>query len=287
MSTVLVTGAASGIGRALVSAFAEAGFHVAAGVRDVASAEGLDAPGVTVVGLDVTDDAQVADAIAEVGPLDVVVNNAGIADSGPLETIEWEVARHVFEVNVWGALRVIRAVVGPMRERGHGTIVNISSVGGRTPSRGFHGVYMASKSALRSLSEALKWELDPFGVRVLLVEPGFVRTSIFDRAGFNAAVPASPYADEEAWVREFYLRGAEMYGAPPEGVAHRVVHLVEDPTAGLYNPLGDDATAGIEAARQAPDFEAWFEAALTRVETVAGPRPSATPAPEPDAGGNR
>jgi NAD(P)-dependent dehydrogenase (short-subunit alcohol dehydrogenase family) len=281
---VLVTGAASGIGRATVEAFAAHGDTVVAAVRDASTAP-VFPDGVAVVEMDVRDDEAVrrgvAAALAGAGDrLDVVVNNAGIAASGSVETIDWATARDVFETNLWGACRVIRAVLPSMRAAGRGLVVNVSSVGGRTPARGFQGVYAGSKHALRSLSEALHWEVAPFGVRVVLAEPGFVATNIFDRAGFDragfdrAGDPDDPYAAEEAWVRRFFVDGAAAHAVDPAVVAAGLLAVAEEEHPALYQPIGTDAVAGIEAARAAPDFETWQAGALGRVADIAGPRPA-------------
>jgi NAD(P)-dependent dehydrogenase (short-subunit alcohol dehydrogenase family) len=276
--SVLVTGAGSGIGRATVEAFAAHGHRVVAAVRDPATAPAFPG-GVTVVGIDVRDDAAVADGVATAlewagGRLDVVVNNAGIAASGSVETIDWVTARDVFETNLWGAMRLARAVLPSMRAAGSGLIVNVSSVGGRTPARGFQGVYAGSKHALRSLSEALHWEVAPFGVRVVLLEPGFVATNIFERARFGRPADLDdPYAAEEAWVRRFFVDGAAVHAVAPAVVAEAVVAIADEASPALYQPIGAEAVAGIDAARAAPDFETWQAGALRRVADVAGPRP--------------
>lgn len=276
---MLVTGASSGIGRATVEAFAAAGDRVVAAVRDIAKArEAVWPAGVDLVGMDVRVDASVAAGSAAGhrlvgGRFDVVVNNAGVAAIGPLETSDLAVARDLFETNLWGAVRVTRAVLGPMREAGSGLVVNVSSVGGRVPARGFQAFYAASKHALRAVSEALAWEVAPFGVGVLVLEPGFVATNIFDRAAFEGALGAGPYAEAEERVRQFFLRGAAAMAVQPAVVAERIVALAGETAPALYQPVGADAVAGIEAARSAATFEAWLAAAQARVDAIAGMAP--------------
>ncbi|MBM3685283.1 MAG: SDR family NAD(P)-dependent oxidoreductase [Actinobacteria bacterium] len=275
MRNVLITGAASGIGRATVAAFAAAGDRVVAGVRRPGSAP--DVAGATVVELDVCDDDSVERAVVENGPFDVVVNNAGISRSGPVETIDWDVARAQFETNYWGALRVIRAALPAMRERRNGLVVNLSTVGARTPARGYHAFYQGSKQALQAASQALAWEVEPFGIRVVLIEPGFVSTNIFEAGGYGEAPPVSPYAADEAWVRRFFVEGAAAVGIPSDHVARAIVDLASQSGAlDLHQPVGDDARAGIEAA-QALTFEAWRAGAQSRIAALVGERPS-TPA---------
>jgi NAD(P)-dependent dehydrogenase (short-subunit alcohol dehydrogenase family) len=229
--------------------------------------------------MDVRDDASVTDGVAAAldwagGPFDVVVNNAGIAASGSVETMDWAVARDVFETKLWGVARVVRAVLPSMRAAGRGLVVNVSSVGGRTPARGFQGIYAGSKHALRSLSEALHWEVAPFGIGVVLLEPGFVATNIFERAAFERpADPDDPYGSQEAWVRRFFVDGAAAHAVAPAVIAGQVVAIAGEDHRALYQPIGADAVAGIDAARAAPDFETWQAGALRRVADIAGPRP--------------
>jgi len=270
MARVLVTGAGSGIGRATAEAFVRRGDDVVAAVRDPATAPPV--AGARTVALDVRDDASVHTALAGTAAFDVVVNNAGISVSGPVETMDWERAREVFETNYWGALRVIRAVLPAMRARRRGLIVNVSTVGGRTPTRGYHAFYQGSKHALRSASEALVWELAPFGIDVALIEPGFVRTNIFTRGGYADAPEPSPYAADEAWVRRFFTAGAEAHGIGPDVVAARIVALCDEERPPLHHPVGADAEAGVAAAA-ALGFEEWYDGAVARVASLAGPRP--------------
>jgi NAD(P)-dependent dehydrogenase (short-subunit alcohol dehydrogenase family) len=271
MRHVLVTGAGNGIGRATAEAFVRSGDAVVAAMRDPTRSGGVE--GAETVPLDVCDDASVAAALASRAAFDVVVNNAGISLSGPVETIEMEAARQVFETNYWGAVRVVRAVLEPMRTRRSGIIINVSTVGGRTPSRGYHAFYQGSKHALRALSEALVWELEPFDIRVALVEPGFVDTGIFEAGGYHRAPPASPYADDEAWVRRFFLECAKAQAVPPTTVADEILAMAAQPHPELHHPVGPDAIAGVAAARSL-SFEAWYEGALDRVASMAGPRPT-------------
>ena len=247
-----------------------AGDSVVAGMRDPARSGAIE--GAECVALDVCDDASVAAALTGREPFDIVINNAGISLSGPVETIDLDSARLVFETNYWGALRVVRATLPAMRARRSGLIINVSTVGGRTPTRGFHAFYQGSKHALRSLSEALVWELEPFGVAVVLVEPGFVATNIFDRGGYSEDPPASPYAEDEAWVRRFFLEGRASHAVTASTVADEIVAIAGQRRPDLHHPVGPDAIAGVAAA-QAMSFEDWYDGAVARVASMAGPRP--------------
>jgi NAD(P)-dependent dehydrogenase (short-subunit alcohol dehydrogenase family) len=184
---VLVSGANSGIGRLCALAFARAGHAVAAGSRSaeratelerVAAAESLP---LRVVRLDVTDPASVTRAVAEtaelLGPVDVLVNNAGVMTAGPVESASEEDVRQVFETNVLGPLRLIQAVLPSMRERRRGSIVLVGSLLGRVPAPGA-SVYAASKQAAAALHDALSFEVEAFGIRVTTLDIGPYRTGI-------------------------------------------------------------------------------------------------------------
>lgn len=184
--TVLITGSSSGIGRAAAHRFADEGWNVVATMRDPDDAAELaDRDEVLVARLDVLDsasiDAAVAAAADRFGPVDVLVNNAGYGAYGPLETMPMDVLRRQMDVNVLGLLEVTKAVLPGMRQRRSGVVVNISSVGGRmafplgTP-------YHMSKWAVEGASEAMHFELRPFGIAVRVVEPGGVATDFGGRS---------------------------------------------------------------------------------------------------------
>jgi NAD(P)-dependent dehydrogenase (short-subunit alcohol dehydrogenase family) len=195
---ILVTGASSGIGRATAARLAQAGQVVFATARRASALEELAAthPGIRPIPLEITDPAAIDHAhqqiMEETGGygLDVLVNAAGILVLGPVEAVSDQQTRAQLEVNLFGALAVTRAFLPPMRQRRAGRIVNVSSTLGRFVLPG-SGIYSASKFALEAASDALRMELAPFGVRVVLVEPGVVDTPLYQRA---AALPG----DEEA-----------------------------------------------------------------------------------------
>jgi short-subunit dehydrogenase len=178
--SVLVTGASSGIGAATASLLLDRGWRVFAAARRLEPMAALEAQGAELFQLDLSNN-QSRSAIAtelqsRVGALDALVNNAGFGEVGPLETMELERARAIFEVNVFGLMGLTQLLVPAMRQRGCGRIVNVSSIAGRwvTPGSGWYG---ASKFALEALSDALRLELKSFGLQVVIVEPGLIATN--------------------------------------------------------------------------------------------------------------
>ena len=196
MALALVTGTSSGIGLATAVALARAGHTVAAmmrnldggaEIRKIAAAEKLT---IHLAALDVDDDDSVRDGFAKVvaehGPIDILVNNAGIPGGGAIEETPLDAFRQVMETNFFGGLRCIKAVVGDMRKRRKGTIVNVTSVAGRiavTPQ----GSYAASKWAFEAVCECLAQEMRAFNVRVAIVEPGVIATPIFSEGATRSA----------------------------------------------------------------------------------------------------
>ncbi len=186
---VLVTGASGGIGRATAARLVDAGYVVFAAARRPDTLEALagELPAAHPIALDVTDASSIDRAVDQVRTatdgygLDVLVNVAGTMLLGPVEAVPDDLMLTQFQVNVFGLLAVTRAFLPQMRARGSGRIVNVSSVLGRFSLPG-SGVYSASKFALEALSDALRMEVAPFGVRVVLVEPGVVGTSLYEKA---------------------------------------------------------------------------------------------------------
>lgn len=176
MKTVLITGASSGMGFDAAPALARAGYKVFAAARRVERMEPLRAFGITPVALDVTSEESIDACLAEVGPVDVLVNCAGYGSFGPIETVSLEEGRRQMEVNLFGLAALCKKVLPGMRSRGEGRIVNISSVCGRACLY-FGGWYNVSKYAVEAFSDALRIEMEPFGVKVVLIEPGATRTA--------------------------------------------------------------------------------------------------------------
>ena len=225
-SVALVTGASSGIGRATAKALEQAGYRVF-GTSRKAVAESSD--GITMLICDVTDDASVQKMVAEVlkqaGRIDLLVNNAGIGLLGGAEESSTAQAQALFDVNVFGITRVTNAVLPAMRSQGQGRIINMSSILGLIPSP-YNALYASTKHAVEGYSESLDHELRTFGIRVVLVEPGFTRTSFEEsitRPDRSLPVYDSVRADMEALMR----KGVSA-GDAPEVVASTVLKAATD-----------------------------------------------------------
>jgi len=182
---VMITGCSSGIGRALVREFARQGHRVLATARSPESIEDLNGETIRTAQLDVTDPASIERAVDGAldlfGRIDIVVNNAGYGLIGPVAELDLDELRTQLETNVVGVVAVIRAVVPQMVERRSGRIVNIGSVSGVTATP-FSGAYCASKAAVHLISDSLRMELAPFGIRVITVQPGAVESRFGERA---------------------------------------------------------------------------------------------------------
>jgi short-subunit dehydrogenase len=187
--TILITGASSGIGRDAALALAKAGHRVFAAARRIAAIEALraEAPSIEPLHLDLDSPASIAEAAADIAArtdgygVDVLINNAGFATAGALAELTDAALRAQFETNVFGLMALTRAMLPAMIARGGGRVINVSSVSGRIPAP-ILGAYHASKYAVEALSDALRMELHPFGIEVVLVEPGTIRTEFASRA---------------------------------------------------------------------------------------------------------
>ncbi|WCM18314.1 oxidoreductase [Paraburkholderia bryophila] len=223
---VLITGASSGIGEATARALSNTGYRVFGGVRRPDSAPSI--PGVEYVQMDVENAESVASAVAVVleraGRIDIVINNAGVSLVGPIEATSDAEAKALFDVNVFGVLRVVRAVLPSMRSNRSGLIVNISSVLGFLPAP-FMGLYASSKHAVEGLSESLDHEVRDLGIRVVLVEPSFIRTKLDTNATRTQAVIEDYAAALAGSVDAVQL---QVSRAPqPSEVAKKIRSIVE------------------------------------------------------------
>ena len=262
MAVVLVTGSSTGIGLATALHFARLGHDVHAGVRNPSTApELMEAVGtgqhaLRAVTLDVDDDGSVRRAVDDVrersGRIDVLVNNAGIGGGGPIADVPVDFARAMFETNYFGAIRMIQAVLPGMRAQRGGAIVNVSSVWGRVAAPG-HGHYSAAKHALEAASEALAQEVYALGIRVAIVEPGAVRTPIFQKAR-RFADPSSPYAVHVRRLLLLYQLAMKTI-SEPEDVARAIHDAALGDTPRIRHVVGQDARRMIEGRARISDEE--------------------------------
>jgi NAD(P)-dependent dehydrogenase (short-subunit alcohol dehydrogenase family) len=231
-SIALVTGCSSGIGRATATLLAERGWRVFATARCLETLNSIAHNRITPLRLDVTDEASMRDAVgavlAQAGRIDALVNNAGYCQAGPMEELSPEQVRRQFETNTFGALRMAQLVLPTMRAQHSGRIVSVSTMGGRVVIP-FIGLYNASKFALEAMSDALRMETRPLGVRVILIEPGGVRTNFNAAATTNArnfiAKTDSPYYRFLEPMFRFTAQ-AEAMSSPPETVAQVILHAL-------------------------------------------------------------
>lgn len=257
--TALVTGASSGIGRATVEAFLDEEWRVYATARDTDDVADLaERDGCVTARLDVTVDADVEQVVArmvdEEGRIDCLVNNAGFGQFGPVEDLPVDRLHRQFDVNVYGPHRLTRAVLPHMRDRGEGTVVNVSSVAGRVSFPG-GGAYCGSKFALEAMSDAVRAEVAAFGVDVVLVEPGPVATGFTDRA--ESEVEG---VERSGAYESFYdaFADASLFGGDgpgtvtPERVAADVVNAAASTKPRARYPVGTPGRVGV-LARFVPD----------------------------------
>jgi NAD(P)-dependent dehydrogenase (short-subunit alcohol dehydrogenase family) len=258
-----ITGCSTGFGRELAKLVLERGYRTVVTARDPADAHGLAAEGeALVLKLDVTDQGQIDAAIKagedRFGRIDVLVNNAGIGYFAAIEEGDDNQVRHLFDVNFFGLSRMIRAALPGMRHHGTGTIVNFSSVGGLRsfPSLGY---YSATKFAVEGLSEALWQEVEPLGIKVILVEPSGFRTDWAGRSAEESKLQISAYAATAGKARSQIRASSGRQAGDPARAAAAIVEAVESPNPPHHLLLGKDALTGatekLEQLRR--DFSAW------------------------------
>ena len=260
MARVLVTGCSSGFGRASCMELKKRGHEVIATARRLDTLADVDAD--ERLALDITDDASVSATVEAVGRIDALVNNAGISVGGPVEAVPMAEVRRLFETNVFGTLRMIQAVVPQMRARRSGVVVNLSSVNGKV-AQPLAGFYAASKHALEALSEALYFEVGHFGVRTVVIEPGYFRTSLSDNRR-EYAVDGPPYDELRALTMALADKVGRAAAPGPEAVAAVVADAIESPDTPLRVPVGTDAELVLRARAELDDvaFEATMRAML-------------------------
>jgi NAD(P)-dependent dehydrogenase (short-subunit alcohol dehydrogenase family) len=238
--TVLITGTSSGIGEATAKYFWKQGWNVASTMREPDKVtDPIDDPQVLYLRLDVTDPETIKVAISatvtKFGRLDVLINNAGYALMGPIEAVTREQLDRQFETNVFGVVATMQAVLPIMRQQGSGTIVNVASIGGRLAFP-MVGSYHGTKWAIEGITEAMRYELQPFGIRVKIIEPGGIKTRFSDRGTVWATHP--DYAEATDRVRQF-MKKLDRFLPEPVGVAKTIYRAATDESERLrYSPYG-------------------------------------------------
>jgi NAD(P)-dependent dehydrogenase (short-subunit alcohol dehydrogenase family) len=268
----VVTGSSSGIGFETALLLARSGFHTYATMRNLEKSKNITEISDTeklplqVVQLDVNDDISVNDAIdkivgaAENKRIDILVNNAGYGLFGSLEDISIEEIKAQFETNFFGVIRVTQQVLPVMRKQnsGGGTIVNVSSVGGRIGVP-ILSAYQSTKFALEGLSESMSYELEPFGIRVVIIEPGFIRTNIVNlsTSAEKALDSKSPYFSLMQKVKNHFKSMMEnaSSSSPPEEVAKVILQAITSENPQLRYTVGNDAATLIQARMNMHDKE--------------------------------
>jgi NAD(P)-dependent dehydrogenase (short-subunit alcohol dehydrogenase family) len=268
---ILITGCSTGIGRATALRLAGKGWTVYATARKPESIADLASKGCQTLALDVTDEGSMAAAVAQVedehGHVWGLVNNAGYSQSGAIESVPLESVRSQFETNVFGLLRMCQLTLPGMRRAGSGRVVNISSMGGRMVFPG-GGAYHATKYAVEAISDAMRFEVDGFGVKVVLIEPGLIRTEFGDTAAGSLAeagseVPAGddPYGSFNASVGAI-TKGAydgtigKVFGGGPDAVARKIERALSSSRPRARYRVTPSASVIMAQRRLMPD-KAW------------------------------
>lgn len=267
----IVTGSSSGIGLETSLMLAENGFNVYATMRDLSKSEKIRKMAdnkklpIEVGQLDVTSEQSVENAISAIveseGQIDVLVNNAGYGLMGPAEELTIDELREQFETNLFGVLRTTKKVLPVMRKNQQGTIINMSSIVGKIGIPTMSG-YVSSKFALEGLMESMRYELEPFGIKVVLIEPGVIKTNFLNSSVFakKALKETSPYRTLIQKVGEGFSARFEN-GALPIEVAKAILQAATSTKPDIRYSVGNDATSLLDARRKMSDadFETFFK----------------------------
>jgi NAD(P)-dependent dehydrogenase (short-subunit alcohol dehydrogenase family) len=256
--TVLVTGASAGIGEATVRRFLAEGYTVYAAARRLDRMAPLAAAGAKLLSLDLTDDASIVAAVDKIrgdtGRLDVLINNAGYGSYGAVEDVPMDEARRQFEVNVFGAARLCQLALPMMRAQKSGKIVNVTSIGGKF-GMPFGAWYHATKFALEGLSDSLRLETKPFGIDVIVIEPGAIRTewSGIARESLLARSGETPYGSYARRMAEIFDSAGARRASPPEAVAKIIGNAVAAKRPRIRYAAAGGAPLFLFLARVLPD----------------------------------
>jgi len=259
----LVTGCSSGIGFETALALAREDYFTYATMRNVSKAQNIQEVAkkenlkLQVIELDVDKEDSIKSAVKKIleqkGRIDVLVNNAGYGLFGCVEDVTMEELKAQFETNFFGVIRLIQTIAPIMRKQGSGIIVNVSSVAGRI---GFPGTpaYISSKFALEGLSECMRYEMSPFGIKTIIIEPGVIQTNFFSSMKVTKGKPDSPYKE----ITEKVLNGVKMMaemGTPPVEVAKTIIKAIQTEEPLPRYVVGSDAAMFLEARKMKTDIE--------------------------------
>ena len=262
--TVLVTGCSSGIGYATCLVFARNNFVTYGSVRDLSKAGRIqeitnkEKLPLKIIRLDVNEDESIRIAIQKIisdsGRIDILINNAGYGMFGPIEEISIKEIKEQFETNFFGTIRLIKAIVPIMRKQRNGTIVNISSMVGRFGVP-LNAAYVSSKFALEGLSESISFELDEFGIKVILVEPGVIQTDFFQNLKIKGNDTKSPYYKLMDKRIAFLKEAMKNSVSSSDQVANTILHAVNSRDPDMRYIIGNDATNSIHMRNSLSDRE--------------------------------
>jgi short-subunit dehydrogenase len=262
--TVLVTGCSSGIGYATCLVFARNNFVTYGSVRDLSKAGRIqeitnkEKLPLKIIRLDVNEDESIRIAIQKIisdsGGIDILINNAGYGMFGPIEEISIKEIKEQFETNFFGTIRLIKAIVPIMRKQRNGTIVNISSMVGRFGVP-LNAAYVSSKFALKGLSESISFELDEFGIKVILVEPGVIQTDFFQNLKIKGNDTKSPYYKLMDKRIAFLKEAMKNSVSSSDQVANTILHAVNCRDPDMRYIIGNDATNSIHMRNSLSDRE--------------------------------
>lgn len=260
--TIFITGSSSGIGKATAYYFAQKGWNVAATMRSPEKeTELVKLDNVKLFKLDVTDNESISEAIkdaaSQFGKIDVLVNNAGYGADGVFEAMTDEVIENQFNTNVFGLMRVTRAIIPHMRKNKAGTIIQIASMGGRITFPLF-SIYHGTKFAVEGFTESLHYELKPFNIRLKLIEPGTIKTEFYGKG--RVAVTGSDLPEYKEFVEkcEKVSQAPKDNGITPDTVAKSIFKAATDRSSKLRYPTGNPAPLLLWLRKRLP--ESWFYA---------------------------
>ena len=265
-NVAVVTGSSSGIGYETSLLLARNQIKTYATMRNMSKSDGLikiaseENLQLNVAQLDVNDDLSVNKAIDKIvkdnDRIDILVNNAGYDLFGPLEESSLEEIKQQFETNFFGVIRTTKAVIPTMRKQGKGTIINVSSVGGKVGLLPFLTAYHASKFAIEGFTESLRQELDDFNINIILIEPGYVSSGFLDNSKYAKGFDSnkSPYAKKVEQVFQGF-ESITAYSSHPSKVAQTILDVLNSPNPELRNPVGKDADSIFKTRAELSDKE--------------------------------